>query len=115
MTGDASAFLHVCPGGDHDSTHSADVDYAALLPDLFQLEAGRVYLQMASEAVRTRVLGVVRSLLKPEHTVFVGVIDPINPQVESATEVRDRVLEAARILPPAQLGTYRRLRLLSVC
>ena len=24
--------VHVCPGGDHDSTHSADVDYAGLLP-----------------------------------------------------------------------------------
>ena len=30
--------VHVCPGGDHDSTHSADVDYAGLLPDLFQNE-----------------------------------------------------------------------------
>ena len=26
--------VHVCPGGDYDSTHSADVDYAGLLPDL---------------------------------------------------------------------------------
>ena len=34
--------VHVCPGGDHDSTHSADVDYAGLLPDLFQLHAGTV-------------------------------------------------------------------------
>ena len=25
--------VHVCPGGDHDSTHSADVDYAGFLPD----------------------------------------------------------------------------------
>src|SRR5580704_197397 len=41
--------VHVCPGGDHDSTHSADIDYAGLLPDLFQLDVGRFYLQMASE------------------------------------------------------------------
>src|SRR4030095_13521779 len=26
--------VHTCPGGDQDSTHSADVDYAGLLPDL---------------------------------------------------------------------------------
>ena len=26
--------VHVCPGGDHDSTHSADVDYAGLLAQL---------------------------------------------------------------------------------
>jgi 5-methyltetrahydropteroyltriglutamate--homocysteine methyltransferase len=97
--------VHVCPGGDHDSTHSADVDYAGLLPDLFQLNAGRFYLQMASEPDKSHVLGIVRQLLKPNHTVFVGVIDPINPRVEQAAEVRDRVLEAASILPIAQLGT----------
>jgi 5-methyltetrahydropteroyltriglutamate--homocysteine methyltransferase len=97
--------VHVCPGGDHDSTHSADVDYAGLLPDLFQMNVGRFYLQMASEPDKKRVLGVVSRLLKPNHTVFVGVIDPINPGIETAAEVRDRVLEAASILPIAQLGT----------
>ncbi len=29
--------VHTCPGGDRDSTHSADVDYSALLPLLFEL------------------------------------------------------------------------------
>jgi 5-methyltetrahydropteroyltriglutamate--homocysteine methyltransferase len=97
--------VHVCPGGDRDSTHSADVDYAGLLPDLFQLKVGRFYLQMASEPDKSRVLGIVRQLLRSNHTVFVGVIDPINPRVETAAEMRDRVLEAASILPVAQLGT----------
>jgi 5-methyltetrahydropteroyltriglutamate--homocysteine methyltransferase len=97
--------VHACPGGDHDSTHSADVDYAGLLPDLFQLNVGRFYLQMASEPDRKRVLGIVRQLLRPDHIVFVGVIDPIDPKVETAGEVRDRILEAASILPIAQLGT----------
>jgi 5-methyltetrahydropteroyltriglutamate--homocysteine methyltransferase len=97
--------VHVCPGGDHDSTHSADVDYAGLLPDLFQMNVGRFYLQMASEPDRKRVLHIVRQLLKPNHTVFVGVIDPINPDVETPAQVCERVLEAASILPVAQLGT----------
>jgi 5-methyltetrahydropteroyltriglutamate--homocysteine methyltransferase len=97
--------VHVCPGGDHDSTHSADVDYAGLLPDLFQLNAGRFYLQMASEPDRKRVLRIVGDVLKPNQLVFVGVIDPINPVVETPAEVRDRVLEAASMLPVAQLGT----------
>ena len=57
--------VHVCPGGDHDSTHSADVDYAGLLPDLFQINVGRFYLQMASEPDRKHVLGIVRQLLRP--------------------------------------------------
>jgi 5-methyltetrahydropteroyltriglutamate--homocysteine methyltransferase len=97
--------VHVCPGGDHDSTHSADVDYAGLLPDLFQLNVGRFYLQMASEPDRKNVLAIVRQFLKPNHSVFIGVIDPINPKIESPIEVRDRVVEAASILPVAQLGT----------
>jgi 5-methyltetrahydropteroyltriglutamate--homocysteine methyltransferase len=97
--------VHVCPGGDHDSTHSADVDYAGLLPDLFQMKVGRFYLQMASEPDRKRVLQIVARVLRPSHTVFVGVIDPINPAVETAEQVRDRTLEAAQILPVAQLGT----------
>jgi 5-methyltetrahydropteroyltriglutamate--homocysteine methyltransferase len=80
------------------------VDYAGLLPDLFQLNVGRFYLQMSSEPDRKRVLGIVSQLLKPNHTVFIGVIDPISPRVESAIEVRDRVVEAASILPVAQLG-----------
>ena len=97
--------VHVCPGGDHDSTHSADVDYAGFLPDLFQMNVGRFYLQMASEPDRKRVLQIVKTLLRPSHTVFIGVIDVINPRIETAAEVRERVLEAAAILPVAQLGT----------
>jgi 5-methyltetrahydropteroyltriglutamate--homocysteine methyltransferase len=97
--------VHVCPGGDHDSTHSADVDYAGLLPALFQMKTGRFYLQMASEADPRRVLAAVRALLSPGQLVFVGVIDPICPTVETAAEVRDRVLEAAAFIPLAQLGT----------
>jgi 5-methyltetrahydropteroyltriglutamate--homocysteine methyltransferase len=97
--------VHVCPGGDKDSTHSADVDYAELLPELFQMRVGRFYLQMSSERDRRRVLQVVAQQLRPNHMVFVGVIDPINPMVESADGVRERVLEAASVLPVAQLGT----------
>jgi 5-methyltetrahydropteroyltriglutamate--homocysteine methyltransferase len=97
--------VHVCPGGDHDSTHSADVDYAGFLPDLFTMNVGRFYLQMAGEPDRKRVLQLINTLLRPDHTVFIGVIDVINPVIESAAQVRDRVLEAAAILPVAQLGT----------
>jgi len=97
--------VHSCPGGDHDSTHSADVDYAGLLPSLFRLNAGRFYIQLASEPDRRRVLASVRSLLKPGQLLFVGVTDPINPRVESPEQVRDRVLEAAELIPIESLGT----------
>jgi 5-methyltetrahydropteroyltriglutamate--homocysteine methyltransferase len=97
--------VHVCPGGDRDSTHSADVDYAGLLPELFQLNVGRFYLQMASEKDKGRILRIVSQVANPQHRIFVGVIDPINPTVESVTQVRDRVLEAAFFIPVEQLGT----------
>jgi len=97
--------VHTCPGGDRDSTHSADVDYAGLLPRLFTLRVTNFYLQLASERDRRRVLTLVREHLRPGQRVFVGVTDPIDPQVETAAAVRDRVLEAAEILPVSQLGT----------
>jgi 5-methyltetrahydropteroyltriglutamate--homocysteine methyltransferase len=97
--------VHTCPGGDHDSTHSADVDYLDLLPSLFRLNVGRFYIQLASEPDRRRVLASIRSLLKPSQLLFVGVTDPINPRVESPEEVRDRVLEAAELIPIESLGT----------
>jgi 5-methyltetrahydropteroyltriglutamate--homocysteine methyltransferase len=97
--------VHVCPGGDRDSTHSADIDYAGLLPDLFQLNVGRFYLQMASEPDRKRVLEIVSKLAAPHHLIFLGVIDPINPAIETAQQVRDRILEAAPFFTPNQLAT----------
>ncbi len=97
--------VHTCPGGDRDSTHSADVRYEELLPDLFRLNVGNVYVELAAEQDRGHVLEVIAEHLRPEQRIFVGVIDPIDPRVESAEEVRDRVLEAAEGLPVSQLGT----------
>jgi len=97
--------VHTCPGGDHDSTHSADVDYTKLLPALLHLKVGRFYIQLASEPDHSRVLECVRKLLSPGQTLFVGVTDPINPRVEPPELVRDRVLEAAKFIPLDSLGT----------
>jgi 5-methyltetrahydropteroyltriglutamate--homocysteine methyltransferase len=97
--------VHTCPGGDRDSTHSADVDYAELLPSLFQLNVANFYVALAGEADRERVLRLIQRYLKPHQRVFVGVIAPIDPRVETAAEVCERVLEAARFIPVAQLGT----------
>lgn len=97
--------VHTCPGGDRDSTHSADVDYAELLPTLFQLKVTNFYIQCASERDRGKALRLVKEQVKPGQRVFVGVIDPINPRVETPAEVKDRVLEAAEYIPLDRLGT----------
>jgi len=97
--------VHTCPGGDRDSTHSADVDYAELLPSLFTLNVANFYVALAGEPDRDYVLRLIRDRIKPNQRVFVGVVAPIDPRIETPEEVRDRVLEAARYIPLAQLGT----------
>jgi 5-methyltetrahydropteroyltriglutamate--homocysteine methyltransferase len=97
--------VHTCPGADRDSTHSAEVDYAELLPSLFELNAGNFYIALAGEKDPVRVLKAIRRYMKPNHRVFVGVVDPIDARIETVEQVRDRVLEAARYIPVEQLGT----------
>jgi 5-methyltetrahydropteroyltriglutamate--homocysteine methyltransferase len=62
-------------------------------------------MQLASEPDRPRVLKMVRNHIKPGQYVFVGVIDVLNPRIETPEEVKQRVLEAAEYIPLDQLGT----------
>lgn len=97
--------VHTCPGGDRDSTHSADVDYAQFLPRLFELNVGYFCVALAGEQDRDRVLKIIRTSLKPHQKIFVGVVSTIDPHIDIAEEVRDRVLEAAEYISVEQLGT----------
>jgi 5-methyltetrahydropteroyltriglutamate--homocysteine methyltransferase len=97
--------VHTCPGSDRDSTHSGEVDYAELLPSLFELTVGNFYIALAGERDRARVLQVIRRYMKRGQRIFVGVVSPIDSRVETPEDVRDRVLEAARYIPVDQLGT----------
>ncbi|CAE6406364.1 unnamed protein product [Rhizoctonia solani] len=81
--------IHTCPGSDQGSTHSLDVDYSGLLPKLFEMD---------------RLYGTMGSHIGPEQVIFIGVTDPCDQRVETAEEVRDRLLEAARYLPVDRLG-----------
>ena len=97
--------VHTCPGGDRDSTHSADVDYAQFLPRLLEFNVGYFCIALAGERDRVRVLKIIRQHVKPDQQIFVGVISTIDPHIDTAEEVRDRVLEAAEYIPIEQLGT----------
>src|ERR1700694_2629530 len=97
--------VHPCPGNDFDSTHSADVDYAELLPSLFELKAGNFYVALAGERDRRHALEIIRKYRKPDQRVFVGVTAPADPRIETPEEVRDRVIEASEYIPIEQLGT----------
>ena len=97
--------VHTCPGADCDSTHSADVDYAELLPSLFELQVGNFYIALAGEKDRAHVQKIIREYMKPDQRIFIGVVAPIDPHIETPEEVRDQILEAAQYIPIEQLGT----------
>src|SRR2546426_11910686 len=80
--------VHTCPGNDLHSTHSADVDYSELLPSLFELKAGNFYVALAGEPDRRHVLEIIRKHQRPDQRIFVGVIAPINPHIETRSEER---------------------------
>ncbi|TCK21315.1 cobalamin-independent methionine synthase II family protein [Pseudonocardia endophytica] len=101
--------VHTCPGGDRDSVHSADVPYSNLLPKMFQMNAGYFLIQLASERDKDPVYESIGKHVRSDangvaQTAFVGVINPLNPRVESVEEVRDAIVRAANFIPREQLG-----------
>jgi methionine synthase II (cobalamin-independent) len=101
--------IHTCPGGDRDSVHSADVDYNDLLPSMFSMNAGYFLIQLASERDKDYVYGLIGQNLRDDANgvpqfAYIGVINPQNPRVESAGEVRDALVRAANFIPAERLG-----------
>src|SRR3954454_22746169 len=101
--------IHTCPGGDRDSVHSADVPYSDLLPSLFQMNAGYFLIQLASERDKDPVYESIGKHVRSDangvaQPAFVGVINPLNPRIESPEEVRDALVRAANFIPREQLG-----------
>ena len=102
--------IHTCPGGDCDSTHSADVDYAELLPSMFKMNAGYFLIQLASETDKERVYKLLGEHSREDangvsQVCFIGVINPQNPRVETPEEVRDDLLLASKYIPVERLGS----------
>lgn len=97
--------VHTCPGGDHDSTHSADISYTELLPYLFDLHAGNFYLEYAAETDKPTTLKAIKEFARPNQKIFLGVINVIDPRIETAKEVCELIQEAAAVIPIDRLGT----------
>jgi len=97
--------VHSCPGGDHDSTHSADIPYADLLPLLFQLNAGNFYLEFAGEKDKSSVLSSIKENMKPSQTVFLGLTNVLDPRIETPEEICDLIMAATEVIPIQQFGT----------
>jgi methionine synthase II (cobalamin-independent) len=102
--------IHTCPGGDCDSTHSADVDYAELLPSMFKMNAGYFLMQLSSEKDKEYVYKLVGKHSREDangvkQVAFIGVINPQNPRVETAEEVCDAIMTASKHIPKHRLGS----------
>jgi len=101
--------IHTCPGGDMDSVHSAEVDYADLLPSMFRMNAGYFLMQLASEKDKPYVYKLVGEHSRDDangvpQVCFIGVIDPLNPTVETAEQVAEDLVTAANYIPRERLG-----------
>jgi methionine synthase II (cobalamin-independent) len=101
--------IHTCPGGDMDSVHSKDVPYEKLLTKMFQLNAGYFLIQCASEEDKEKVYKLCAEHSREDadgvaQVCFMGVINPLTPEVETAEQVKNDLLTAARHIPVERLG-----------
>jgi methionine synthase II (cobalamin-independent) len=101
--------IHTCPGGDCDSVHSKEVPYEKLLTKMFQLNAGYFLIQCASEDDKEKVYKLCGENSRADangvpQVCFMGVIDPLTPDVESAEQVKDDLVTAAKYIPVERLG-----------
>ncbi|MDQ4071498.1 MAG: hypothetical protein M3088_01295, partial [Actinomycetota bacterium] len=101
--------VHTCPGGDMDSVHSRDVPYEKLLNHMFQLNAGYFLIQCASEDDREKVYRLCGENSREDangvaQVCFMGVINPLKPEVESPEDIKNELVTAAKYIPVERLG-----------
>ena len=101
--------IHTCPGGDCDSVHSKEVLYELLLEHMFDMNAGYFLIQCASEEDRESVYKLCGQYRRDDadgvsQVCFMGVINPLSPEVETPEHVRDELLTAAKYIPADRLG-----------
>jgi methionine synthase II (cobalamin-independent) len=101
--------IHTCPGGDCDSVHSKEVPYEQLLNHMFKINAGYFLIQCASEEDKESVYKLCGENSREDadgvaQVCFMGVINPLTPEVETPEQVRDDLLLAAKYIPVERLG-----------
>ena len=101
--------IHTCPGGDCDSVHSKEVPYELLLEHMFEINAGYFLIQCASEDDREKVYELCGRYSREDaggvpQVCFIGVTNPLTPEVETPEQVRDELLAAAKHIPVDRLG-----------
>src|SRR3954464_12962474 len=101
--------VHTCPGGDCASVHSKEVPYEQLLSKMFDLNAGYFLIQCASEEDREEVYRLCGRYSRDDangvpQVCFMGVINPLTPEVETPEQVKHDLVTAAKYIPKEALG-----------
>ena len=101
--------IHTCPGGDCDSVHSKEVPYEQLLNHMFKINAGYFLIQCASEEDKESVYKLCGENSREDadgvaQVCFMGVINPLSPDVETAEQVKNDLVTAAKYIPVERLG-----------
>jgi methionine synthase II (cobalamin-independent) len=101
--------VHTCPGGDCDSVHSKEVPYEKLLSKMFELNAGYFLIQCSSEQDKEAVYRLCGKYSRDDangvaQVCFMGVINPLSPEVETPDQVADDLVLAAKHIPKERLG-----------
>jgi methionine synthase II (cobalamin-independent) len=76
---------------------------------MFQLNAGYFLIQCASEEDRESVYRMCGEYSREDaagvaQVCFMGVINPLDPRVETPEEIRDELVTAAKYIPVERLG-----------
>ena len=101
--------IHTCPGGDCDSVHSKEVPYEKLLSRMFELNAGYFLIQCASEEDKEKVYELCGQYSRDDangvpQVCFMGVVNPLSPDVETAEGIKNDLVTAAKHIPVERLG-----------
>jgi len=101
--------IHTCPGGDCDSVHSKEVPYEKLLNHMFDINAGYFLIQCSSEDDKESVYKLCGENSREDangvaQVCFMGVVNPLSPEVETAEQVKDELVTAAKYIPVERLG-----------
>jgi methionine synthase II (cobalamin-independent) len=83
--------------------------YNDLLPAMFEMNAGNFLIQLASERDKDRAHKLIGENLRADadgvvQIAYIGVINPMNPRIESPEEVKNALVRAASFIPKEYLG-----------
>ena len=83
--------------------------YEKLLTRMFDINAGYFLIQCASEANREKVYELCGKHSREDadgvaQVCFMGVVNPLTPEVETPEGIRDELVTAAKYIPVERLG-----------